>query len=262
MSDAAASASPRPIAEGERLQAGRLRLLRDGHWSEEDGERVFGGRRVIVFGVPGAFTPTCSSQHLPRYDEMAPSLAAHGVDEILCVSVNDPHVMAAWARDQEIDNVTLVADGNGEFTAAVGMLVDQRDQCYGMRSRRYSMLVEDGVVAKMFAEAEEPGDPYRVSDAETMLHHLDPDARAPDQVVIFTREGCPHCARAREMLEQGGFTYVEFPLADNVRSIVLGAVAGRHTTPQVFLNGELLGGADELEERFYGASGPPEQRPT
>jgi glutathione-dependent peroxiredoxin len=250
------------IAEGGRVEAGRLRVYRDGHWEETDGAKLFTGRRVIVFGVPGAFTPTCSSQHLPRFNEMAPSLLARGVDEIVCVSVNDPHVMEAWARDQEPDNITLLADGNGEFTEAIGMLVDKRDEGYGLRSWRYSMLVNDGTVEKLFSEPDETGDPFKVSDAETMLHHLDPDAKVPDQVVIFTREGCPHCARAKEMLEQAGFTYVEFALDDNVRGTVLGAVAGRTTTPQIFLNGQLLGGADELEERFYGASGPPESRPT
>ena len=95
-----------------------------------------------------------------------------------------------------------------------------------------------------------------------MLHHLDPDAKVPDEVVVFTREGCEHCARAKEMLEQAGFTYVDFPLEASVRGTVLRAVAGRETVPQIFLNGELLGGADELEQRLYGASGPPETRPT
>jgi glutaredoxin-like protein len=252
----------RRIAEGGRVTAGKLRVFREGRWEAVDGDRLFAGRRVIVFGLPGAFTPTCSSRHLPRYDELAPDLRAHGVDEILCVSVNDPYVMEAWARDQEVDNVTLVADGNAEFTASIGMLVDKRDLGFGLRSWRYSMLVNDGKVEKLFCEPDEPGDPFEVSDAETMLRHLDPDAKSPDHVVIFTREGCPHCARAREMLEQAGFTYVEFPLADNIRGIVVEAVSGRDTVPQVFLNGELIGGADDLEERLYGASGPPEGRPT
>ena len=170
--------------------------------------------------------------------------------------------MEAWARDQEADNVTLVADGNGEFTESIGMLVDKRDLGFGMRSWRYSMLVDDGTVEKLFCEPEEPGDPFQVSDAATMLRHLDPDAKSPDHVVIFTREGCPHCARAKEMLEQAGLTYVEFPLEDNIRGMVVHAVSGRETVPQIFLNGELIGGADELEERLRGASGPPEGRPT
>ena len=250
------------IAEGERIRAGRLRIFRDDRWEEVDGDRLFTGRRVVVFGLPGAFTPTCSSQHLPRYNELAPDLRARGIEEILCVSVNDPYVMEAWARDQEADNVTLVADGNAEFTESIGMLVDKRDLGFGMRSWRYSMLVDDGTVEKLFCEPEEPGDPFQVSDAATMLRHLDPDAKNPDHVVIFTREGCPHCARAKEMLEQSGLTYVEFPLEDNIRGMVVHAVSGRENVPQIFLNGELVGGADELEKRLYAASGPPERRPT
>jgi glutaredoxin-like protein len=131
-----------------------------------------------------------------------------------------------------------------------------------MRSWRYSMIVSDGVVEKLFCEPDEPGDPYSVSDAGNVLRYLDPDAKAPDHVVIFTREGCPHCARAKEMLEKAGFDYVEFPLEDRIRSVVVQGVSGRDTVPQIFLNGELLGGADDLEERLYGASGPPEGRPT
>lgn len=250
------------IAEGERIRAARLRIFRDGRWEEVDGDRLFAGRRVVVFGLPGAFTPTCSSQHLPRYNELAPDLRAHGVEEILCVSVNDPYVMEAWARDQEADNVTLVADGNAEFTESIGMLVDKRDVGFGMRSWRYSMLVDDGKVEKLFCEPEEPGDPFQVSDAATMLRHLDPDAKNPDHAVIFTREGCPHCARAKELLEQAGLTYVEFPLEDNIRGMVVHAVSGRETVPQIFLNGELIGGADQLEERLHGASRPPAGRPT
>jgi glutaredoxin-like protein len=124
------------------------------------------------------------------------------------------------------------------------------------------MLVHDAVVEKLFCEPDEPGDPYQVSDAETMLRHLDPDAKTPDHVVVFTREGCPYCARAKELLEESGFTYVGFPLEDKLRHLVVHAVSGRTSVPQVFLNGELIGGADELEQRLYGAAGPPEGRPT
>jgi glutaredoxin-like protein len=250
------------IGEGESIEAGPLRVYREGRWDQVDTNTLFGKRRVIVFGVPGAFTPTCSSRHLPRFNELAPTLRARGVDEIVCVSVNDPHVMEAWARAQEADEVTIAADGNGEFTDAIGMLVDRRDLGYGMRSQRYSMLVEDGRVAKLFCEPDEPGDPYVVSDADTMLHHLDPDAEPPDEVVIFTREGCPHCARVRALLERYGIDYVEFPLEEGVRGTVTRAVSGRETVPVVFINGELIGGADELEQRLEGASGPPESRPT
>jgi glutathione-dependent peroxiredoxin len=251
-----------PLGEGERIPAQQLRLWRDGVWHEEDTNKLFNGRRVIMFGLPGAFTPTCSARHLPRYNEVAPKLFALGIDEIVCVTVNDPHVVEAWGRAQECDNVTLAADGNGDFSRSIGMLVDKRDIGFGLRSWRYSMLVEDGRIARLFSEPVKDGDPYEVSDADTMLKHLDPQAKEPDEVVLFTMEGCSHCAHAKEMLEQAGFNYVEFPLEDNVRGIVVGALTGRSSVPQIFLNGELIGGAEELEKRLYGASGPPETRPT
>ncbi len=257
------AAGSAPIKQGERIDSIVLNIYRDNKWQHVKSDELFRKRKVIVFGLPGAFTPTCSSQHLPRYNEMAPTFFAQGVNEILCVSVNDPFVMEAWGRAQHcFSNISLVADGNGEFSAALGLLVDKKELSFGMRSKRYSMLVDDAVVGKLFIEPDEPGDPYHVSDADTMLKAIAPDARAPDQIVLFTRAGCPHCARAKEMLEQGGFKYIEMPLEDNVRNTVLGAVTGRSSVPQIFLNGELIGGADDLEKRLKGASGPPGIRPT
>lgn len=248
---------------GSRVEPLTLNVYRDNKWQHVKSNEVFKNRKVIVFGLPGAFTPTCSSQHLPRYNELAPTFFAQGIDEILCVSVNDPYVMEAWGRAQQCcGNISLVADGNGEFSEAIGLLVDKKELSFGMRSKRYSMLVSNAVIEKLFIEPDAPGDPYEVSDADTMLKAIDPDAKAPDQVVIFTRAGCPHCARAKEMLEQSGFKYIELPLADGVRHTVLGAVARASTVPQIFLNGELIGSADDLEKRLYGASGPPETRPT
>jgi glutathione-dependent peroxiredoxin len=250
------------IKEGDAIAAQPLHAWREGAWHDVNSEQLFGGRRVIVFGLPGAFTPVCSGQHLPRYNEFATKFFALGVDEIVCVTVNDAHVVEAWGREQACDSVTLVADGNGDFSRSIGMLVDKRDVGYGMRSWRYSMLVNDGRVEKLFVEPRKDGDPFEVSDADTMLKSLDPEAVPPDEVVIFTKEGCPHCAHAKEMLEEAGFNYVEFPLEDNVRGLVVGALTGRRTVPQVFLNGELIGGEEDLEKRLYGASGPPETRPT
>ena len=256
-----------PIKDGENLRSRiapvHLNIFRGDRWQQVRSSEVFDGRKVIVFGLPGAFTPTCSTQHLPRFNELAPTFFERGIDEVLCVSVNDPFVMEAWGRAQQcFPNISLVADGNGEFSAALGLLVDKRELSFGMRSKRYSMLVDDGIVTELFVEPDDGGDPYQVSDADTMLKAIDPAAKAPDQVAIFTRTGCPHCARAKEMLEQGGFKYVEMPLDDAVRHTVIGAISGSTNVPQIFLNGELIGGADELEQRLYGASGLPEQRPT
>ena len=250
------------VAEGDTVPALRLRVLRDGHWQDVDSDQLFSGRRVIVFGLPGAFTPTCSSQHLPRYEELAPVFLARGIDEVICASVNDSYVMEAWAREEGAQYVTMLADGNGEFSAALGLLVDRSGAGLGRRSQRYSMLVNDGRIERCFVEPDDDGDPYTLSDADTMLRAIDPEALPPDQVVMFSREGCEHCARARELLEQAGFSYVEIPLEADVRGRVVGALSGRTTVPLVFLNGQVVGGADELEALVYGPTGPPESRPT
>jgi glutaredoxin-like protein len=200
-----------------------------------------------VFSLPGAFTPTCSSTHLPRFNELAPAFYANGVDAIACISVNDTFVMNEWAKDQESDNVVLIPDGNGEFTAGMGMLVDKSDLGFGKRSWRYSMLVKNGVIDKMFIEPEKPGDPFEVSDADTMLNYINPDASKPDQVAIFTREGCQYCAKAKHLLTELGYDYAEIPLTHTLRSRVVGAIANAKTVPQVFVNGSLIGGLDELE---------------
>jgi glutaredoxin-like protein len=250
------------VSEGDTVPALRLRVLRDGHWQDVDSDQLFSGRRVIVFGLPGAFTPTCSSQHLPRYEELAPVFLARGIDEVICASVNDSYVMEAWAREEGALYVTMLADGNGEFSAALGLLVDRGNVGMGRRSQRYSMLVNDGRIERCFVEPDEDGDPYTVSDADTMLRSIDPEALPPDRVVMFSREGCEHCARARELLEQAGFSYVEIPLDADVRGRVVGALSGRTTVPLVFLNGQVVGGADELEALVYGPTGPPESRPT
>ena len=155
--------------------------------------------------------------------------------------------MEEWAKDQEADNVVLLPDGNGEFTEKMGMLVDKSDLNFGKRSWRYSMLVRDKRIEKMFIEPEEPGDPFKVSDADTMLNYVNPSARKPDQVAILTREGCSFCAKAKQQLNEAGFDYAEIPLPHTIRTKALGAIAHAQTVPQVFINGELIGGSEALE---------------
>ena len=254
--------STRTAAVGDALPVLTLRLWRGGEWIVEKSHELFNDRRVIVFGLPGAFTPTCSSEHLPRFEELAPALFSRGVNEIVCASVNDPYVMEVWARDQGTENITYLSDGNGEFARALGLLVDKSDLGFGQRSRRYSLFAVDGRVELCFIEPDAEGDPYTTSDGDTMLTAIDPDAIPPDQVVLFTREGCRHCARARELLEEAGFAYVDIPLGSDIRQRVLGALGKKTSTPLVFLNGEMIGGADELEKVVHGDTGPPESRPT
>ncbi|MFP4297240.1 MAG: peroxiredoxin [Spirulinaceae cyanobacterium] len=145
-------------------------------WEDLTTSELFGGKKVVVFSLPGAFTPTCSSNHLPRYEELYDEFKAQGVDEIVCVSVNDAFVMFQWGKQIGAENVFLLPDGNGEFTRKMGMLVSKDNLGFGMRSWRYSMLVNDGNIEKMFIEPNYsdncPTDPFEVSDADTMLAYL------------------------------------------------------------------------------------------
>jgi len=232
---------------GRKVPQVSFRTREGGEWKTVTTDDVFKGKNLVVFSLPGAFTPTCSSTHLPRYNELAPAFFANGIDRIVCVSVNDAFVMNEWAKDQEAQNVTMIPDGNGEFTEQIGMLVDKSDLGFGKRSWRYSMLVKDGVIVKQFIEPEKPGDPFEVSDADTMLSFINPQAKKPDQVAIFTRDGCSFCARAKAKLTELGYDYVEIPLQHQIRSKVVGAVTGQQTVPQVFINGKHIGNAEDLE---------------
>jgi glutaredoxin-like protein len=237
-----------PNHEGRNVPTVNFRVRENNEWKTVTTKEIFSGKTVVVFSLPGAFTPTCSSTHLPRYNELAPAFFANGVDEIVCISVNDTFVMNEWANDQECQNVRLLPDGNGEFTEQIGMLVDKSDLGFGKRSWRYSMLVKDGKIVKQFIEPEKPGDPFEVSDADTMLNFINPQAKKPDQVAIFTREGCSFCAKAKATLTELGYDYVEIPLQHQIRSKVIGAVTGEQTVPQIFINGKHIGNAEELEQ--------------
>ncbi|UVW30152.1 glutathione peroxidase [Massilia sp. H6] len=215
-------------------------------WKDLSSDELFSGKTVVVFSLPGAFTPTCSSNHLPRYNELAPVLRANGVDDILCMSVNDAFVMNQWKAGQDATNITVIPDGNGDFTKGMNMLVDKRDLGFGQRSWRYAMLVKNGVIDKIFIEPEREGDPFEVSDADTMLHYINPEARIPDAVVVFSRPGCPHCARAKAALKENDITFTEVLEDQKITANVLRAITGSMTWPQVFVGGKLIGGADEV----------------
>ncbi len=233
--------------EGQAVPQVTFRTRQHGEWKNVTTDTLFQGKTVVVFSLPGAFTPTCSTTHLPRYNELAPAFKAQGVDAILCVSVNDAFVMNEWAAGQEAQNITMVPDGNGEFTAGMGMLVDKHDLGFGKRSWRYSMLVKNGIIEKLFIEPQKAGDPFEVSDADTMLAYINPNAKKPDQVAILTREGCQFCSKAKALLTELNIDYAEVPLPNTHRSRVVGAITGKGTVPQVFINGEHIGGWEELE---------------
>ncbi len=145
-------------------------------WQDLSNDDIFIGKKVVLFALPGAFTPTCSISHLPRYEELHGEFTAVGVDQIICLSVNDAFVMYQWGKQQGAKKVLLLPDGSGEFTRKMGMLVNKDNLGFGYRSWRYSMLVDDGEIIKIFSEpgfADNcPDDPFEISDADTMLGYL------------------------------------------------------------------------------------------
>ncbi|WP_438027373.1 glutathione peroxidase [Sorangium sp. So ce233] len=229
--------------EGQRVPDVTFRTRVDGQWKDVTTKDVFSGKKVVVFALPGAFTPTCSSSHVPRYNELAGEFKRRGVDAIACVSVNDAFVMDEWGKAQHAEKVQFLPDGNGEFTEKMGMLVDKANLGFGKRSWRYSMLVDDGVIKKMFIEPEVEGDPFEVSDADTMLKYLDPQSKAPHDVLMFTKPGCGYCTKAKRLLDERGVPYEEVSASPRR----LRAVSGKSSTPQVFVDGQYIGGADDLE---------------
>lgn len=233
--------------EGQKVPSVKFRTRKDNGWLDISTNELFNGKTVVVFSLPGAYTPTCSSTHVPGYNDLAPAFKENGVDDIICISVNDAFVMSEWAKDQGADNITFLPDGNGEFTDGMGMLVDKSDLGFGKRSWRYSMLVKDGVVEKMFIEPQEPGDPFKVSDAETMLNHINPAAAKPKCVSLFTKVGCPYCARAKDMLQERGIDYEEIVVGKDATTRSLRAMTGAMTVPQVFIDAKLIGGSEALE---------------
>jgi peroxiredoxin len=157
------------INVGDRLPDVQLTVATPDGPEQTTSTDFFAGRRVALFAVPGAYTPTCSARHLPSYVEKASELKGKGVEEIACISVNDPFVMSAWNKSDGSEDITMLADGNGAFADAIGLSMDASKFGMGKRSQRYSMLINDGVVEQLNVEA--PGE-YRASSAETLLEQL------------------------------------------------------------------------------------------
>ncbi len=235
--------------EGQQVPSVTFPIRVGNEWTKTTSDEVFGGKTVALFALPGAFTPTCSSAHLPRFNELVAVFKASGVDSVVCLAVNDPFVMDAWKQNQQAKDIQFLPDGNGDFSKGMGLLVDKTAIGLGYRSRRYSMLVKDGQIEKMFVEPEEPGDPFKVSDADTLLRYINPKAVLPPRVTMFSKPGCPHCARARKMLEDAGDRFEDIPMGSHgISYSTLQAVTGKGTTPQVYVDGKLIGGADQLED--------------
>ena len=157
------------IQAGDRIPDATLTVMtQEGPKGLTTGE-IFGGKRVVLFSVPGAFTPTCSAKHLPGFVDHADELLSRGVDEIACMAVNDVFVMNAWGKSANAEKITMLADGNGEFAKALGLELDASGFGMGQRSQRFALIADDGVVTKLFVEA--PGE-FRVSAAEHVLSEL------------------------------------------------------------------------------------------
>jgi len=158
------------IKVGDRLPEATFSVMTEDGPAQRTTDDVFKGKKVALFALPGAFTPTCSARHLPGYKEKAQEFRSKGVDTIACLSVNDAFVMGAWGKDQDVgEDVVMLADGNADFTKKVGLEFDGSKFGMGVRSQRYSMLVDDGVVKEL--NVEQPGE-FKVSSAEHMLGQL------------------------------------------------------------------------------------------
>ena len=158
------------IKVGDRLPDAKFNVPGSEGMKTMSTDEVFGGKTVALFAVPGAFTPTCSAKHLPSFKENADALKAKGVDTIACTAVNDHFVMGAWAKDQDVSNdIVMLADGSGDFARAIGLDADFSKFGMGPRSKRYSMIVKDGVVSQLNVEE---GGEYKVSSAEYLLEQL------------------------------------------------------------------------------------------
>jgi glutathione-dependent peroxiredoxin len=246
--DIASRMSNRPALEGKRVPDVELCQMSDGKVERITTQQLFGGRRVILFALPGAFTPTCSTAHVPGYVAYSKEFRGAGVDDIVCLSVNDPYVMEAWQRSEKAEGVHFVADPFAEFTRAMGMTIDNREAALGTRSWRYSMFVDDGRIQKMFIEPDQPGDPFEVSDAETMLRYLRPKQQPLGPVMMLARHGCPYCKRAKQMLSERGIPFEAVHLGDELTMQGVRAASGAATVPQVFVDGKLVGGSEQLED--------------
>ncbi len=236
-----------PNREGQRAPDVTFKTRQNDAWADVTTADLFDGKKVVVFSLPGAYTPTCSSTHLPRFNELANTFKANGIDDVICMSVNDAFVMNEWGKVQEAENLTLIPDGNGKFAEGMGLLVDKSDIGFGKRSWRYSMLVNDGQIEKMFIEPQKDGDPFEVSDADTMLKYVAPQAVAPEPITVFTKPGCEFCVKAKAMLKEAGLAFEEISLGDEITSRTLQAVAGAGTAPQVFVGGQKIGGSEALQ---------------
>jgi peroxiredoxin/glutaredoxin len=240
--------SNRGSLEGQRVPEVELAEMKDGKVRKVPSKELFGGKRVILFALPGAFTPTCSTAHVPGYVALLKEFSAAGIHDVVCLSVNDPFVMEAWQRSEKAEGIHFIADPFAKFTEAMNMAIDHQDAMLGTRSWRYSMIVDDGKIEKMFIEPDVPGDPFEVSDAETMIKYLRPGRKTLGPVLMLARHGCSFCARAKSLLTERGIAYEAVHLGDELTMQGIKAASGTAKVPQIFVDGKLIGGSEQLAE--------------
>jgi peroxiredoxin/glutaredoxin len=233
-------------AAEKRVPSAELAELRQGRVQHFRSDALFADRRVILFALPGAFTPTCSTAHVPGYLARLNDFRDSGADEVVCLSVNDPYVMDAWQRAEKAQGIRFVSDWQAGFTRAMGLAVTNDDKGLGIRSRRYSMLVDEGTIKLIFIEEDRPDDPFEVSDAETMWRSWRPNQKGRGSAFMFGRHGCPYCARAEEVLNRHGIAHDTVYLGESLTMLGVQAATGATTLPQVFIEGKLVGGAEQL----------------
>jgi len=234
--------------EGQKVPQVTFRTRSGNDWKNVASDEIFKGKTVVLFSLPGAFTPTCSSTHLPRYNELAPAFFANGVDAIVCVSVNDAFVMNEWAANQECANVTMLPDGNGEFTEGMGMLVGQIRP--GLRQALVALL-DAGEGRRGREDVHRAAEARRPVRSVRCRHHA--RLRRPESQEA--RPGRDPDARGLRLLRAGqaaaqgaGLRLRRTVPGPQERSRIVGAISGAGTVPQVFVNGQRIGGLEELQK--------------
>jgi peroxiredoxin/glutaredoxin len=236
---------------GHRLPSVTFNIRENYRWVARTTEYFFRNKRVVIFALPGAFTPVCSSLHLPSYNDLYDTLRANGVDDVYCLAVNDGFVLEAWKRAEKAEKITMLPDVDGEFSRRLGFLVDRRGDRLGERSWRYAMVVDDQVIEKMFIEAPAAGpDPYGASSAEAVLRYLNPAIALPDSVTIFAKHGCLECEGAKAILRRHRVPFEEFVLNEDFSIKTVKALSGSTALPQIFVNGVRFERPADLERRY------------
>lgn len=232
---------------GHKVPYVNFKINEDYKWVTKSSDDIFKNKRVVLFALPGAFTPICSTLHLPAYNDLYETFRSYGIDDVYCLAVNDSFVLEAWKRAEKALKITMLPDVDGEFSIKLGFLMNRSDMCLGNRSWRYSMVINDGVIEKMFIEPEgEESDPYGESSAEKMLKYLNPSARLPSSITIFTKHGCADCEEMKDVFRKYSMPFEELILNEHFSIKTVKAISASTHLPQVFIDGKRIEDTREL----------------